>query len=61
MNDEEFAYTKLLKLKYRKVDQIIQTLCKISSPHKLGRHFLISKSFKTLKKGFLNNAEYIEM
>ena len=29
MNDEEFGSRKLLKLKYRRGDQIIQTFCKI--------------------------------
>ena len=32
MNGEEFGSTKLLKLKYRRRDQIIQTFCKIGSP-----------------------------
>ena len=36
MNDDEFGSTKLLKLKYRRVDQIIQTFCKIGFPKKLG-------------------------
>ena len=31
MNDEEFGSRKLLKLKYRRGDQIIQTFCKIGS------------------------------
>ena len=36
MNDEEFWSTKLLKLKYRRGDQIIQTFSKIGFPQKLG-------------------------
>ena len=32
MNDDEFGSIKLLKFKYRRGDQIIQTLCKIGSP-----------------------------
>ena len=32
MNDEEIRHLKLLKLKYRWGDQIIQTFCKIGSP-----------------------------
>ena len=31
MNNEEFGPLKLLKLKYRPGDQIIQTFCKIGS------------------------------
>ena len=36
MNDEKILSIKLLKLKYRRADQIIQTFCKIGSPKKLG-------------------------
>ena len=32
MNGEESGSKKLLKLKYRRRDQIIQTFCKIGSP-----------------------------
>ena len=32
MNDKEFGFKKLLKLKYGREDQIIQTFCKIGSP-----------------------------
>ena len=32
MSDEEFGSIKLLKFKYRRGDQIIQTFCKIGSP-----------------------------
>ena len=39
MNDEEFGSKKLLKLKYRRGDQIIQTFCKIGSPQKLDPPF----------------------
>ena len=61
MNDEEFESTKLLKLKYRSGDQIIQTFCKIGSPQKLGPLSLISRNFKALRKTLVNHAEYIEM
>ena len=61
MNDEEFGSVKLLKLKYRRVDQIIQTFCKIGSPQKLGPASLICRNFKTLKKVLLNQAECIEI
>ena len=36
MNDEKFGSLKLLKLKYRRGDQIIQIFCRIGSPQKLG-------------------------
>ena len=61
INDEEFGSIKLLKLKYRKGDQIIQTFCKIGSPKKLGPPSLIWGNFRTLRKVLLNHAEYIEM
>ena len=61
MNDEEFGSIKLLKLKYRRGDQIIQTFSKIGSTQKLGPHSLISRNFKTLRKVLLNQAESIEM
>ena len=61
MNDEEFGSIELLRLKYRRGDQIIQTFSKIGSPQKLGRPSLISRNFKTLRKVLLNHVEYIEM
>ena len=36
MNEDEFGSTKLLKSKYWRGDQIIQTFFKIGSPQKLG-------------------------
>ena len=41
MNDKEFGSLKLLKLKYRREDQIIQTFFRIGSPQKLGPPYLI--------------------
>ena len=61
MNNKELGSTKLLKLKYRKGDQIIETFCKIGSPQKLGLPSLISRNFKTLTKVLLNHEEDIEM
>ena len=61
MNDEEFGSIELLRLNYRRGDQIIQTFCKISLPQKLGSPSLISENLKTLRKVLLNHAEYIEM
>ena len=50
MNDEEFGSVKLLKLKFRRVDQIIQTFCRIGSPQKLGPPSVICRNFKSLTK-----------
>ena len=61
INDEEFVSIKLLKLKYRRGDQIIYTVCKIRSPRKLGPASLICRNFKTLREVLLHNAEYIEI
>ena len=60
MNDEEVGSRKLLKLKYRRGDQVIRTFCKIGSPQKLGHPSLISSNFKTLRKVLLNHAEFME-
>ena len=49
MNDEEFGSLKLLKLKYRSVDQTIQPFCRIVPPKKLGVPSLICKNFKSEK------------
>ena len=56
MNDEEFESTRLLKLKYRRVDETIETSCKIAFPKKLGPLSLIARNFKTLKTVLLNHA-----
>ena len=61
MNDEEFGSIKLLKFKYRRGDQIIQTFCKIGSHQKLGPPSLICRNFKTLRKAFLIRAEWTEI
>ena len=45
MNDEKFGSVKLLKLKYRRGDQIIQTFCKIGFPQILGLPSLICRNF----------------
>ena len=50
MNDKEFGSRKVLKLKYRKGDQIVQTFCKIGSSEKLGPPSLIWRNFNTLTK-----------
>ena len=61
MNGKEFGSIELLRLKYRKRDQIFETFCKIGSPQKLGPPSLISRNFKTLRKVLLNHEEDIEM
>ena len=61
MSDDEFVSMKLLKLKYSREDQIIQTFLKICYPQKLGPPSLICRNFKTLSKVFLNHAEQIEI
>ena len=50
INDQEFRSTKLLKLKYRMRDQIIQTLCKIGSHQKLGPPLLYFYKFQDSEK-----------
>ena len=61
MSDDEFASIKLLKWKYSREDQTIQTFCKICSPQKLGPPFIISTNFKTLSEVLLNHPEQIEI
>ena len=61
MNDEEFGSGKLLKLKYRREDQIIQTFCENGSPEKVGPPFLICRNFRTLRKACLIHAEWTEI
>ena len=61
MNGEEFGSIKLLKLKSRRGDQIIQTFCKFASLQKVDTPSLISKNSKTLKKVLLNQVECIEI
>ena len=61
MNDEEFWSIKLLKMKYRREDQIIKPFCRIVCPQKLGPQSLICRNFKTLRKKLLNHGECIEI
>ena len=61
MNDEEIGSRKILILKYRRADQIIQAFCKIGSPQKLAPPSLIRTNFRALRKVLVNHAEYIEM
>ena len=62
MNDEEFEPVKLLKLKCRRVDQIIQTFCKIGSPLKFGPPPLFNLyKFQDSEKIIVNHAECIDI
>ena len=64
MNDEKLGSIKLLKLKYKRRDQMIQTFWKIVSPQKLDRPPsppLICRNLKTLRKKLLNHAECIQI
>ena len=61
MNDGEFESRKLLKLKYRRGDQIIETFCKIGSPQKLGSPSLVCRNFKRPTKILANHTERIEI
>ena len=46
MKDEEFGSLNLLKVKYRKADQIIQRFYKLGSSQKFGYSFLIDRTFE---------------
>ena len=61
MSDGEFGSKKLLKLKSRRGDKIIQTSCKIGSPQKLSPLSLICRNFKTVSKVLFTHAEYIKL
>ena len=50
MNDDEFGSGKLLKLKYRMGDQIIQIFYKIGSTQKLGHPSLICRNLRLREK-----------
>ena len=53
MNDEEFGSRKVLKLKYRRGGQKIQTFCKIDSIQKLNPPSLICSNLKKLREVLL--------
>ena len=61
INGEEFGSKKLLKLKYRMGDEIIQTFCKSGSPHKLDPPSLIYTNLKTLRGVLLNHTKCMEI
>ena len=60
VKDEEFGSLNLLKVKYRKADQIIQRFYKLGSSQKFGYSFLIDRTFERLWKILLNHVELIE-
>ena len=51
MNDEQFGFFKLLKLKYRRGDQIIQPFCRIGSPEQIRSPLFNLMSFQKAEKG----------
>ena len=61
MNENEFGTINLLKLKYRRGDQIIQSFCKIRLPQILGPPSLFCRILKTLRKVPLNHKECIDI
>ena len=61
INEPKIGPFKVLKLKYRRRDQIIQTICRIGLAHKLGPLFLICKNLKSRRKVILNQAKSIEI
>ena len=60
MNDEEFGSRNLLRLKYRREDQIIQRFFLTGSPQTLGPPSLICRNFKIQGKVLLSYAEMNE-
>ena len=60
MNDEEIVSIKLLQLKYRRGNQIIQTFFKIGSPQKLDPQSLTWRNLPSLRKVLMNHAEIIQ-
>ena len=61
INDDEFGSRKLLKLKYSKRDEKIQTFREIGSPQKFSPPSLICRNFKVLREVLLNHAERLEI
>ena len=61
MNDEEFGSIELLRLKYRRGDQIIQTFYKIGSLKELGPPSLICRNMKTLREVLMNHIKCIKI
>ena len=60
MNEEEFGSLKLLKLRYRRGDEIIQPFCGIDSSKKFGPPYLIFGNLKSLRKVVLNHTDALK-
>ena len=50
MNDKEFGSFKLVKLKYKKGDQIIQPFCRIGSLQEIRSPFVNLSKFQKAEK-----------
>ena len=61
IHEEEIGSLKIWKLKHGRGDQIIQASFKVGRLQKLGPHFLICRTLKTLVKALLNYGECIEI
>ena len=61
MNEEDFGFVKVLKLKYRRGDQIMQTFRKIPPPKNFVPPSLTRRDFNTLRKVLLNDTKCIEI
>ena len=61
MNDEAFESIELLRLKYRRAEEIILIVRKICSRQKLGPPSVICRNIKALKKVLMNQAEMTEI
>ena len=50
MNDNEFGFFKLLKLKYRRGDEITELFCRIGSPEEVRSLLFDLKKFRKAEK-----------
>ena len=50
MNEEEFGFRKLLKLRYKREDQIIKTFSKIGFPPEIRSPFFNLQKFQNSEK-----------
>ena len=60
-NDEELESLKILKLKYRRGNQIIQPFCRIVSQKGIRSPSLVCGYFQILRKVLFNHAENFEI
>ena len=61
INDAEFGSFNFLQLKYRKEEQIIEPFYRTVLPQEIWSSHLNLRNFEKLRKGLLDNAEWIEM